>query len=313
MSITLMTRSKQALHAIPRGRYVRLERFRQLDPELDYHEIYRDMVFKEFPWDITVGIQLGFYRNFAVPAISTLLDRTGKMTNHTQRRLDDTGILLFEVINYGFGHERGMQAVRQMRRAHTAAERRVSTEGDKVRIPNEQFIYTLGTFFIPTLRWLDVYAWRPVCCHERAATFHFYLEMGRRMGVKDIPTTLQNFIRWFDDYERDHFAYHAANERQWDATRTLLADMFVAWLPGFLAPAGRTFASAMANALLDAQLRTVLGVDHVSPILAQAVHLGMKARGRFVRWLPPREKPLYAGTLDTVTYPDGYNIADIGL
>jgi hypothetical protein len=260
-----------------------------------------------------MGIQLGFYRNFAVPAISALLDRTGEMVHRTQRRLDNTGILIFEVINYGFEHERGIQAVRQMRRVHTAAVRRVSTAEKSWRIPNEQFVYVLGTFFIPTLRWLDVYAWRPLCCHERTAMFRFYLEMGRRMGVKEIPTTLESYEHWFDEYERNNFGYADENARQWNATRAQLAELFVTWLPAPLAPAGRRFAATAANALLDRRLREVLGVSTVSPSLERAAHLALKARSKVVRWLPPRQKPTYEGTLDTPSYPNGYTITEVGM
>jgi uncharacterized protein (DUF2236 family) len=294
------------------GRYDRLREFRRLDPDRDYHRIYRDMALLEFPWDITMGIQLGFYRTFAVPGISALLDRTGEMTEHTQRRLDNTAILLFEAIHYGFEHERGQAAVRQMRRVHGAAMRRAGADRPW-RIPNHEFVYVLGTFVIPTLRWLDVYAWRPICCHERTALFRFYQEMGLLMGVRDIPATLAEFETWFDSYEREHFGYSEANKRQWDATRAQLTELFAAWLPGPLAPVGRRFADTMANALLDDRLRAALGVGPVPAWAVRAGHLAFKARGAVVRWLPVRKTPLYQDKLDTPSYPDGYRIEHIGL
>jgi len=295
------------------GRYDRLREFRRLDPERDYHRIYRDMALLEFPWDMTMGIQLGFYRNFAVPGISALLDRTGKMTAHTQRRLDDTGILIFEAIHYGFEHERGRAAVRQIRRVHGAAVRQVSTPGQPWRIPNHEFVYVLGTFVIPALRWLDQYAWRPICCHERTAMFRFYQELGRLMGVRDVPPTLPEFEAWFDTYEREHFAYTAANQRQWDATRTQLTELFAAWLPGPLVPTGRRFADTMANALLDDRLRAALGVGPVPAWAVRAARVAFKARGVVVRWLPVRKTPLYQDELATPSYPDGYRIEHVGL
>jgi len=295
------------------GRYDRLREFRRLDPDRDYHRIYRDMALLEFPWDLTMGIQLGFYRNFAVPGISALLDRTGRMTAHTQRRLDNTGILLFEAIRYGFEDERGLAAVRQMRRVHAAATRRVSTPTQPWRIPNHQFVYVLGTFVIPSLRWLDAYAWRPVCCHERTAMFRFYQEMGRLMGVRDVPPTLPEFETWFDAYEREHFGYTVENQRQWDATRAQLTELFAAWLPRPLVPAGRRIADTLANALLDDRLRAALGVGSVAPLAILATRLAFKARGRVVRWLPVRQTPLYQDRLETPSYPDGYRIEQVGL
>ena len=295
------------------GRYDRLREFRRLDPDRDYHRIYRDMALLEFPWDITMGIQLGFYRTFAVPGVSALLDRTGEMTEHTQRRLDNTAILLFEAIHYGLEHERGQAAVRQMRRVHGAATRRAGSSGRPWRIPNHEFVYVLGTFVIPTLRWLDAYAWRSICCHERTAVCRFYQELGGLMGVRDIPATLPAFETWFDSYEREHFGYTGANKRQWDATRAQLTELFAAWLPGLIAPAGRRFADIMANAMLDHRLRTALGVGSVPAWAVRAGHLAFKARGRVVRWLPVRKTPLYQGELETPSYPDGYRVDQIGL
>jgi uncharacterized protein (DUF2236 family) len=294
------------------GRYDRLREFRRLDPERDYHRIYRDMALLEFPWDLTMGIQLGFYRTFAVPGISALLDRTGRMTAHTQRRLDNTGILIFEAIHHGLEHERGRAAVRQIRRLHAAAVRQVSTPEQPWRIPNHEFVYVLGTFVIPALRWLDLYAWRPICCHERTAMFRFYQELGRLLGVRDVPSTLPEFEAWFDTYEREHFACTAENQRQWDATRTQLTELFAAWLPGPLAPAGRRFADTMANALLDDRLRAALGVDPVPAWAVHAARVAFKARSVVVRWLPVRKTPLYQDELATPSYPDGYRIEHIG-
>jgi uncharacterized protein (DUF2236 family) len=291
------------------GRYDRLREFRRLDPDRDYHRIYRDMALLEFPWDMSMGIQLGFYRTFAVPGISALLDRTGEMTGHTQRRLDNTAILIFEAVVYGFGHERGLAAVRQMRRVHGAATRRAGPW----RIPNHEFVYVLGTFVIPVLRWLDAYAWRPLCCHERTAVFRFYQELGRLMGVRDVPATLPEFETWFDAYEREHFGYTPANQRQWDATRAQLTELFAAWLPAPLAAAGRRLADTMANALLDEPLRAALGVGPVPPAAIFATRLAFRARGRLVRWLPVRTKPTYQDELETPSYPDGYVVSEIGL
>ena len=38
-----------------------------------------------------------------------------------------------------------------------------------------------------TRRWLDGYGWRPLTEVERVATAVYYRELGRHMGIKDIP------------------------------------------------------------------------------------------------------------------------------
>jgi hypothetical protein len=81
-----------------------LRRIRRLDPQRDYHQIYRALALVEFPWDMRVALQLAFLRTFAVPSISGLLDRAGQSTRHTHKRALDTALLMFELIDHGFAH-----------------------------------------------------------------------------------------------------------------------------------------------------------------------------------------------------------------
>ena len=59
------------------------------------------------------------------------------------------------------------------------------------------------------IRWIDDFGWRPMSEIERVASAHYYRELGRHMGIRDIPETWQEFARLLDDYEREHFAFDA--------------------------------------------------------------------------------------------------------
>ena len=46
---------------------------------------------------------------------------------------------------------------------------------------------TLVRFVYDPIAWLDRYGWRKLTDAERLAAFHFYREVGKRMGIRDIP------------------------------------------------------------------------------------------------------------------------------
>ena len=66
----------------------------QLDPEVEFLEIYRIMGGHEFPWDMTQSLGLALYRTYAVPSIGELLSETGEFEHRTHKRYADTGLIL---------------------------------------------------------------------------------------------------------------------------------------------------------------------------------------------------------------------------
>jgi hypothetical protein len=281
---------RRLLRGFPRGRFDRRDEFQQLDPEKDHQRIYFDIVMKEFPWDISVSVTLSLYRDFAVPGISAVLARTGKMEQHTRQRIDDTKALLFEIITYGFGHPRGVAAVRRVNRIHNHVARHLGDPGREAILTNDQFIYVLGSFFIPSIRWIDKYGWRSLSPNERTAMFSFYRELGRLMGIKDIPSDCERFIQWFDEYERQNFRYADSNKRQWEATCLELGNAVAGLLgprAGLLIPV-RPVVRLLASSVLGEDLRTALGAPRGPAGLSVALRLVIAGRGKVVRWMPPR-------------------------
>jgi hypothetical protein len=90
----------------------------RLDPERDHQRIVLLTTAYEFPYDISRALELALFRTFAVPSISDLLDHTGEFRLRPQKRYDDTGIILGELLEHGYDSERGRIALRQMNRIH---------------------------------------------------------------------------------------------------------------------------------------------------------------------------------------------------
>lgn len=160
------------------GRYARREALARLDPETNHHEIYRRLTLYEFPWDMTQALSFALYRTYAVPSIGRLLAETGEFTERTQQRYDDTGLILEAVLEHGFDHETGRTAVRRMNQMH----RSYDISGDDLR-------YVLCTFVTTPIRWLDEFGWRRLTEGEKTASANYYRDLGRHMGITDIPRT----------------------------------------------------------------------------------------------------------------------------
>jgi hypothetical protein len=177
------------------GRFDVRRRIEQLDPAREYHEIYRLMGTREFPWDMTQALSFALFRTDAVPGIGRLLARTAELTGRAQKRYDDTVLILDAVLEHGPASDQGRAAIRRMNQMHRS--------------------YDIGN---------------------------------------------------------DELRY-----------------------------------------VLDDPLLEAFGFPRPPRALRILVRSGLKARGRVVRFLPPRQKPTYARRLPQIrSYPSGCAVADLG-
>ncbi|MFI0214930.1 oxygenase MpaB family protein [Streptomyces lydicus] len=274
-------------------RYDWLKEIRRLDPERDFLTIYRIIATHEFPWDITRALELALYRTYAVPSIGRLLARTAELTDRTQKRYDDTALLLDAVLEHGFDGEDGRTAIRRINQMHRSYD-----------ISDEDMRYVLCTFVVVPKRWLDAYGWRPLSAHERAAVAAYYRTLGRHMGITELPQTYEDFERCLDSYEEAHFGWDEDARRVSDATLDLMAGWY-----GPLAPVVR----GASMALLDDTLLAAFRYDRPRPAVRKAVRGALKLRARAVRLLPPRRTPHYARQNPEIKgYPNGFRVAELG-
>ena len=82
------------------ARFTILREIESLDPERDCQRIMHLSFGYEFPWDSTRSLEVALYRTYCVPTISALLHRTGEFYANTQRRYDDTALLIAEMCKW---------------------------------------------------------------------------------------------------------------------------------------------------------------------------------------------------------------------
>lgn len=277
-----------------RSRYALRDHIAQMNPERDFHEIYRLLAAHEFPWDTNQSLSFALYRTFAVPSIGGLLARTGEFTERVQKRYDDTTLILDAVLEHGFASDEGRTAIRRINQMHRGYP-----------ISNDDLRYVLCTFVVVPVRWLDSYGWRALTESERTACANYYRELGARMNIKNIPRTYAEFAATLDAYETTHFAFDRGGRAVADSTLELMTE----FPPMRLLPRG--LAIRFAKSLMDDAL--LAAFDYRAPRGRVACRAALRLRGKVVRLLPPRRKPLYNRELSNVRgYPDGYSVAELG-
>ncbi len=266
----------------------------RLDPEADRGEIYRNMAYREFPWDTVQSLSFALFRTYAVPGIGTLLDETREFQDRAQKRYDDTTLLLEPPGLLGFEHPDARTAIRRINQMHRGYD-----------IPNHEMVYVLATFVVVPKRWMDDYGKRAFTTNEIEASVHYYLELGRHMGLKDMPSTYAAFERFMDDYEAEHFAVTPGGRRVADATLALTLTFY----PRPVRPLVEIF----SRALMDQPLLAAFGYARPPELVVRISRGALRLRGRLLRFFPTRRD--YKRIIDQPqirSYPDGFNLEELG-
>jgi hypothetical protein len=274
-------------------RYANLREIQRLDPEKDHCRIVHLTNGYEFSWDSTRALEIALYRTYCVPSISKLLDTTGEFRLRTQQRYDDTALIVAELLKHGYDSERGREALRRMNRVHAHFD-----------ISNDDYLYVLSTFIYEPVKWYERYGWRQPDRNEKLALYYFWREVGRRMNIKDIPPSYDEFERFSAEYEKTHFRYADTNKAIGEATRNLFAKWY--------APVPPRLIFTGIYAMLDDHMLQAFGFPKPPDYVRSLLTAGMKARAAVLRRLPPRRTAAFFVDAPNRTYPNGYKISDLG-
>ena len=276
-----------------RGRFDNLAEIRTLDP---YDAADRDRIVTltgrhDFPWDMDQGTAIAFLRDYGVPSIARLLDRTKQFEDDGIKRYDDTLFFQEEAVSEGVDSPRSHAAVDRLNRIHGQYD-----------IPNHELQYVLATTLVGPVRWIDRYGWRRLDPKELVALTRFTTRFGELMNITGLPETYDGYLQLLVDYEREHFAQTPAATRVTEATIRIGRQTS----PWYLRPGFRR----VSIALMDEPLREALGMPRQPRALVAAVDLGLRLRAKALRFLAAPRVAAYERVHPT--YPDGYQLDQIG-
>jgi len=257
-------------------------------------QVYRNVALFELVRDIRVGLNLAFYRTFAVPRIAELLAHTGEIKAQPHKRSMDTGLFMYELIEAGYDSDRGRQVVRALNKMHKRWD-----------IAAEDYLYVLTTFIVVPTRWLEKYGPRQLTETETAAITTFYRELGRRMNIDNLPADYRAAERIFDDYEARNVRYSDAGRALMKSTENVMAEQ----LPRPLKPA----ATLLTRLILDDYVAKAVGLAPAP----RAGHALMRLIGAMRRRRGPHRKTrsdswFKPGRQVEGVYPNGYQFDELG-
>lgn len=149
------------------------------------------------------------------------------MVYRVGKRYADTTVLVGEFLVNDIDSERACVAINRMNWIH-------SRYGNKIQM--DQMVYTLCLLTCEALQWIDKYDWRPTTELEKHASWVFWSEVSRRMGLEDVPHSFEACASYIEDFEARNMAPSDDNALIAKGVFSLYASTF----PAFLAPAVRT-------------------------------------------------------------------------
>ncbi|MEB3354624.1 MAG: dephospho-CoA kinase [Cyanobacteriota bacterium] len=251
---------------------------------------------RAYHWDITRALELALLKTFCVPSISALLSRTGEFEHRPRKRYDDTGLMVAELLRHGPDSPDGLAVIQRLNRIHS-----------HYAIANADFLYVLSGFVAEPIRWLKRYGWRPLTAGEQQALFRFWRHVGARMGIAQLPATLEELLALNQQVETTVFATAASNRQVADAT---LAMLLADW-PAALRPP----LEGLLRGVLPTSVTTSLGWPAAPGWLRWALELVLRARSWLLNgWqhLQPARRSRFYSQHPTPSYGASFKLEQLG-
>ena len=277
----------------PRRKLNRLQRILELDPVKDHHEIYVLSRGYEFTVEFEIGGLMSFLHDFTIPSIAFLLFKTMEFNDHTLRRIDDTSIILLEIVKHGYDSKRGQKAIQRMNEIH-----------QRFRIANNDFLYVLSSIVFEPIYWINRYGYRQLTYNEKQAAFYFWREVGVRMHLQNLPETYEAF----EEFNRQFKQERVRSTRATRMVGNAVIDAFVKKFAYPLQPLMRQFVYFAS----DWAIHKSFGTQPPSPFVAAALHHTLRLRADIYRYFLNRRKAFFPIDHPMDTYQKGYKLSQVG-
>ncbi|KAJ3868962.1 hypothetical protein EV359DRAFT_31171 [Lentinula novae-zelandiae] len=184
-----------------------------LTPE-DAQKIIHTSALYDMPALMNYALAFALFKTYAIPTISKILSDTKELKSAASisKRYADVSVLrtwvfcpitgksttpkkdqirgTTELGDLQVDDPRGMIALARVNWLHS-----------KYYITNDDYLYTLALFVFEPPKWARLYGWRALSPMEEEAFYIFWVEIGQRMGIRDIPETIKEFKHWVVEYE----------------------------------------------------------------------------------------------------------------
>jgi len=274
-----------------------LLQLRQLNLEMHYQKIVKYLADHDAPLDYLISGELAQLQTFAIPSISSLLQRTKQYQNNGIKRLDDTRAILTECLSDSVQSPRGEHMVKHLNWIHSHYD-----------ISNDDYLYTLALFIIEPVRWMETFGYRPLCEREKKAGYLAFKSLGHAMNITGIPESRDEFVAWYLNYRNQNMKFHIDNKLVTDGYIAAIKEMF----PRLFRPIVRPMILTLIN---DPELLEATGQKAPLPLVQKLIRGFMAVRRRAQRYINPwQNKSFEGGYLGQhyKSYPNGYQGCPLG-
>ena len=263
-----------------------LKEIRELNPATHHQRIVQLIVGYEFPFDVTRALELALFHTFSSPSISSLLARTGQFERYGQKRYDDTSLLISRFMQDGIESPTGNRAVEHINHIHS-----------HYNIANEDFLFVLSTFITYPINWINKFGWRKLSLHEELAFFNFFIAVGGKMEIKNLPVTMHQLLKFVEEYEAKHLEFKESNKKIADSTVQVVAHWFPKILTPLIKPAFST--------LIPDKLRKAFGYKLPGFLFSSTLKGLLLLRKIPLRWITFKPYPTLIENTKYRNYPNG--------
>ncbi|KAF9441672.1 hypothetical protein P691DRAFT_779721 [Macrolepiota fuliginosa MF-IS2] len=194
-------------------RYQKKYEERTLTPE-EAQKIMRVSSAYDMPLLLNYSLAFALFKTYAVPSISKLLAATKELKSRetVSKRYADTEILIATWVGCPISGYWSEEKSGEIDPRAMIALARVNYLHSKYKISNGDYLYTLILFAIEPAAWARKYGWRALSPLEEYAFCIFWIEIGKRMGIHDIPETPEEMRIWAGAYEQEYMTPNPINK-----------------------------------------------------------------------------------------------------
>ncbi|KAJ7471896.1 hypothetical protein FB451DRAFT_1251338 [Mycena latifolia] len=267
-----------------------------LTPE-EAQEVLQLSMMYDMPTLSEYSLAFALFKTYAIPTISKLLSDTKQLGSQAlvARRYADTEILIATWMACPLAGRlvNADPASPANDPRASIALARTNWLHSKYKISNEDYLFTLGLFMFEPATWAARYGWRPLSPLEQYASFVYWSEVGRKMNIKNIPGTPEEFRAWLLAYEKEYMVPAQTNH---DVAKHTTNELL------FMVPEKfglRSFFEGITTSLLEDRVRIAM-MQPEAPKYAIYLVRGLLGMIAFTtrHLLLPRWKPLAVVQID---------------
>ncbi|KAJ7204684.1 hypothetical protein GGX14DRAFT_368409 [Mycena pura] len=271
-----------------RDRFQQLKRSSTAVTPSTAQEIVHVSFLYDMPFFGRLGAAAGLFRTYGIPSIAETLLRTGELTKESTatKRVTDTAILISSFIACPLADPQDPSRPIPTDPRGSLAIARMNWIHNHYKISNDDLLYTMSVFIFQPAQFMERCDWRPLSQEELECLFILWKEIGKRMGIQDIPLTVEDLREWSQNYEIQHMVPSEASRQ----LAQIAMDSIRRRVPNI--PGLRRLVSSLFICLMDERLRNAMMLPAQPALAHWTVNFFCSTRAMIIRhWCLPRRKP----------------------